>query len=190
MFRENPLIVQGLSVGQRAMYFATMWSYLSGFFSLAYLTMPIAYLFFGLTPVRAYSSDFFWRLVPFLVVNQLLLLVVGWGLATWRGQQYSLALFPLWIQAVTSTIQNVYFRRRLGFVVTPKTRQSGTYLRLVLPQIVVLALLVAGIGFGLLKIALGTADSAFLTMINVFWATYDVVMLSVVVEAATYQPSR
>ncbi|PJI51653.1 cellulose synthase, partial [Methylobacterium radiotolerans] len=28
---DNPLAKRGLSVGQRLMYFATMWSYLSGF---------------------------------------------------------------------------------------------------------------------------------------------------------------
>ena len=31
MLRENPLLQKGLTAGQRLMYFATMWSYLSGF---------------------------------------------------------------------------------------------------------------------------------------------------------------
>jgi cellulose synthase (UDP-forming) len=31
LLRENPLVQRGLSVGQRLMYFAMMWSYLSGF---------------------------------------------------------------------------------------------------------------------------------------------------------------
>ena len=42
------------------------------------------------------------HLVPFLLVNQLLFFVVGYGVKTWRGQQYSLALFPLWIRACTT----------------------------------------------------------------------------------------
>ncbi len=60
--------------------------------------------------------------MPFLIANQLLFLVVGWGVKTWRGQQYSLALFPLWIRACTTAIGNVYFGRSLGFVVTPPDR--------------------------------------------------------------------
>lgn len=42
MLRDNPLFVRGLSFGQKLMYFATMWSYLSGFPSLVYLAGEIA----------------------------------------------------------------------------------------------------------------------------------------------------
>jgi len=134
MLRENPLTLPGLSVVQRLMYFATMWSYLSGFFSLAYLAAPVLYLFFGWQPVAAYSEAFIWHLVPYLVANQLLFQYVGWGVPTWRGQQYSLALFPLWIKAVTSAVASVHFGRKLGFVVTPKERQGGIHLALVRPR--------------------------------------------------------
>ncbi|HEX2552002.1 MAG TPA: glycosyltransferase family 2 protein, partial [Nocardioidaceae bacterium] len=71
MFRENPLVQKGLSVGQRLMYFATMWSYLSGFFAIVYLGAPVAYLVFGLLPVTAFSLEFFEHLIPYLIVNQL-----------------------------------------------------------------------------------------------------------------------
>src|SRR4029450_694555 len=57
--RENPLLVRGLTVGQRLMYLGTMGSYFSGFFSLVFLVAPMLYLFFGLLPVRAFSSEFF-----------------------------------------------------------------------------------------------------------------------------------
>ncbi|MCS6938709.1 MAG: glycosyltransferase, partial [Roseiflexus sp.] len=102
MLRENPLFVPGLRLGQRLMYFATMWSYLSGFFSVIYLSAPILYLIFGMLPVRTQAEEFFWRLVPYLLTNELVFAVAGWKRATWRGRQYSLALFPLWIQAVFS----------------------------------------------------------------------------------------
>ncbi|HZG65923.1 MAG TPA: glycosyltransferase, partial [Herpetosiphonaceae bacterium] len=101
MLRENPLFLRGLSLGQKLMYFATMWGYLSGFAVVIYLAAPVLYLLFGVLPVRSLSVDFFTHLVPYLLVNQLLFVVIGWGLPTWRGQQYSLALFPLWIKAVT-----------------------------------------------------------------------------------------
>ena len=51
MLKENPLVQKGLSVGQRLMYFATMWSYLSGFFALVYIAAPIFFLCFGVRPV-------------------------------------------------------------------------------------------------------------------------------------------
>ncbi|MCC6790828.1 MAG: cellulose synthase, partial [Thermomicrobiales bacterium] len=188
MLRENPLVQRGLSAGQKLMYFATMWSYLSGIFAPIYLAAPLLYLFFGLIPVNAYSWDFFGHLVPFLVVNQLFFLFIGWKRPTWRGQQYSLALFPLWIKAVTTAVGSVYFGKKLGFVVTPKTRQGGVSLRLVREQVILMALLAVAIVVGLAKLALGIASDEVPIIVNIAWATYDLVMLSVVLDAVTYAP--
>jgi cellulose synthase (UDP-forming) len=187
MLRDSPLLMRGLSIGQRLMYFATMWSYLSGFFAVIYLAAPVLYLLFGWLPVRAYSEDFFWHLVPFLMVNQLLFVVVGWRLQTWRGQQYSLALFPLWIKAVIDAVGNVYFGKRLGFVVTPKTRQGNARsLALVRPQLTAMLCLICASLFGLGRLALGLTNDGLPIMVNVFWAVYDLVCLSVVLDAAVY----
>jgi cellulose synthase (UDP-forming) len=192
MLRENPLAVHGLTLGQRLMYFSTMWSYLSGFTVAVYLAAPVLFLFFGWLPIKAYSLDFFARLIPYLVLNQLLFTVVGWGLSTWRGQQYSLALFPLWIKAVITACGNVWFGQPLGFVVTPKTRQAGGALigrlRLVSVQAVALVLLTMAALWGLARLALGVAPDGVAVLVNVAWICYDLVMLSVVLDAVVYEP--
>jgi cellulose synthase (UDP-forming) len=188
LMRENPLVQPGLSWGQRLMYLATMWTYLSGFAAVVYLVAPMLYLLFGVSPVAAYGPDFVWHLVPYLLVNQLLFLVIGYGQRTWRGQQYSLALFPLWIRAVSTAIGNVVFKRSLGFVVTPKTRQEGgPPWRLVRPQLVAMALLVVSAIVGLARLAIGAAPSAAGTFVNVGWVVYDLVVLSVIIDAAMYR---
>jgi cellulose synthase/poly-beta-1,6-N-acetylglucosamine synthase-like glycosyltransferase len=187
MLRENPFVQRGLSIGQRLMYFATMWSYLSGFFALIYIAAPIAYLVFGLLPVTAYSVDFFLHLIPYLLVNQLLFVIVGWGRPTFRGQQYSLALFPLWIRAAWTAAGNVWFGHKLGFVVTPKTRQVGQVdLRLVTWQLVAIGLLVLATVYGVTALALGATRNPIAVLVNTLWVCYDLVMLSVVVPAARY----
>jgi cellulose synthase (UDP-forming) len=188
MLRENPLLMRGLSLGQRLMYFATMWSYLSGFAIAVYLTAPVLYLLFNISPVRAYSAEFFGHLVPYLIANQLLFAAVGWGLPTWRGQQYSVALFPLWIRAVISAVGNVYFGRKLDFAVTPKTRQNGVHLRLVLPQLVAILLLNVAVIWGLLRLALGLTDAGIPILLNVLWVCYDLAALGIVLRAAAYSP--
>ena len=86
MFRENPFMQKGLSLAQRLMYLATMWSYLSGFAAVAYIAAPVIYLTLGILPVQSLSNEFFLRLIPFLVINQILFMVVGRGVKTWRGQ--------------------------------------------------------------------------------------------------------
>jgi len=188
MLRENPFVQRGLSLAQRLMYGATMWSYLSGFAALAYVIAPVLYLFAGVRPVESFGEDFLWHLLPYLLVNQAVFFVVGYGVRTWRGQQYSLALFPLWIKACWTAIGNVWFGKGLGFVVTPKVRQEGAPpWHVVRPQLFTMGLLAAAIVAGLVRLALGVAPSATGTFVNVAWAVYDLVVFSVIIDAALYR---
>jgi cellulose synthase (UDP-forming) len=191
MLRENPLRKRGLSLGQRLMYFATMWSYLSGFAALVFIAAPIFYLVFDVRPVVAYNFDFLVRFVPYVVLNQALFFVVGYGFKTWRGHQYSLALFPLWIRACATAFANVVFGKPLGFVVTPKTRQgsAGFPWRLVAPQLVAVAALVIAVIVGLIRLGLGDTDSVAGTVVNMAWVGYDLLLLSVVFQAAFFKPA-
>jgi cellulose synthase (UDP-forming) len=186
--KENPLLQQGMSVAQRLMYFSTMWSYLSGFAAVVYFAAPIIFLVFGILPVNSLALDFFARFIPFMVINQLLFLVAGRGLPTWRGQQYSLALFPVWISACTTAFANVVLRIPLGFAVTPKTRRLSTERQwsLVRPQLVVMALLVVAIVVGVVNVLVNDAELIG-TAVNLAWAAFDLVILSVIFPAITYK---
>ena len=188
MLRENPLVQRGLSIPQRLMYWATMWSYLSGFAAVVYFAAPVVYLVAGVLPVTGLTAEFFLRLVPFLVVNQLLFWVVGRGRRSWRGQQYSLALFPVWIRAVTSAVGNVVFGRSLAFAVTPKERQAVDRRpwHLVRPQLAVMAVLVVAAVVGTVRMAV--ADASVLgTVTNLVWVAFDLAVLGVVVQAVRYR---
>jgi cellulose synthase (UDP-forming) len=188
LLRENPLVQPGLTVGQKLMYLATMWSYLSGFAAVVYIAAPILYLVFGVRPVTAYGEAFFWHLAPYLLLNQLVFIVVGHGVKTWRGQQYSLALFPVWVRACTTAIGNVVFGRGLGFVVTPKTRAAWRPAwDLIRPQLVAMGLLVVAILAGLVRLAVGAVDSAAGVAVNIVWAVFDLVVLSVIIDAVMYR---
>ena len=192
MLRDNPLVKKGLSAGQRLMYFATMWSYLSGFTAVIYLAAPVIYLVFGVMPVTAWSLDFFARFLPYFIVNQILFLVVARGLKTWRGQQYSLALFPVWIKACTSAFANVVLKRPLAFAVTKKDGrdESGPPWREIWPQLTAIAVLVFALVLGLVHLAIGTADGTG-TLVNTVWVVYDLLVLSVIIQAALYRgPTR
>ncbi|WP_458114485.1 glycosyltransferase [Arthrobacter sp. R1-13] len=185
--RENPLLQKGLSAGQRLMYFSTMWSYLSGFAAVVYIAAPIIFLCFGVLPVDAFSVDFFARLIPFLVVNQILFFVAARGRKTWRGQQYSIALFPIWIKACTTAAANVLFGRDLGFAVTSKTRQdNGPPWSLIRPQLVAITALVVAAIIGLVRMFTGLGAPAG-TLVNIAWVIFDLVLLSVIIRAALYQ---
>lgn len=190
MLRRNPWRVRGLTTGQRLMYSATMWSYLSGFTAVVYLVAPVLFLCFGVMPVTAWSVDFFARFVPFMVASQLLFLVVARGLTTWRGQQYALALFPVWIRAVVTAAANVWWGRPLEFAVTRKDgRSSAVAWRRVLPQLVAMGVLALAVPVGLTRAALGLSAWTG-TVVNVAWVVYDLVVLGVVVQALRYRGYR
>lgn len=187
MLRENPLIQKGLSAAQKILYFATMWSYLSGFAAIVYIVAPVVYLCFGILPVKSISTTYFYHFIPFMIANQLLFLVVSKGISTWRGQQYSLALFPIWLQAVTSAVANVYFDRPLGFVVTPKTRQEGGHQwRLIKYQIITTAILLIAAIIGITRLALGLNEPIG-TAVNVAWVLWDIGLLSILFHAVKYR---
>lgn len=188
MLRENPLVQRRLTWPQRLMYFSTMWSYLSGFAAIVYLAAPIVYLTLGILPVQALSTEFFIRLIPFLVVNQVLFFIVANGRPTWRGQQYSLALFPTWIKSVTSAVGNVVFGRSLDFAVTPKTKQesTGRPWHLVRPQLWALAALVVAAIVGTIRMATGHANAPG-TLFNLVWVAFDLAIFSVIIKAVRYR---
>jgi cellulose synthase (UDP-forming) len=186
LLRENPLVQRGMSVAQRLMYFSTMWSYLSGFAAVVYFAAPIVFLCFGVLPVDSSAEEFFLRFLPFMLVNQVLFLVSSRGVSTWRGQQYSLALFPIWIRAVTSAVANVCFGRPLGFVVTSKTRQEGNQWGLVRVQLVLAGALLLSTVIGATRLVLGVGEPIG-TLVNVAWVVFDLVVLSVLVPAARFQ---
>ncbi|MHA7272929.1 glycosyltransferase [Arthrobacter sp. TMT4-20] len=187
LLRENPLSQKGMKWTQRLMYFATMWSYLSGFAAVVYIAAPIIYLLLGILPVNSLSSEFFIRFIPFMIVNQLLFMVAGRGAKTWRGQQYSLALFPIWIKACTTAARNVWFGRPLDFAVTPKVKQDRSHdWHLIRPQLVAMGLLVAAAVVGLVRLAVGLNEPLG-TAVNVFWVVYDLIVLSVLFKAVRYE---
>ncbi|MDO8645400.1 MAG: glycosyltransferase [Candidatus Planktophila sp.] len=187
--KENPLFQKGMTVPQKLMYFSTMWSYFSGFAALFYFAAPIIFLCFGILPVRTDPVEFFLRFIPFMIANQLIFLFASRGISTWRGQQYSYALFPVWIKATASAIANVYFKRPMTFVVTPKTRnENSPNLRLIYPQLIFIAAFVISLFVGIARYATGLAP-LLATLINMMWVLFDLSLLRVLFPAILYQGS-
>ncbi len=184
LFRDSPLTKKGLKPGQRLMYFATIYSYFSGFANLIFVICPLVFFFLGVSPVRAWSLDFFVRFVPFYVLNRMMFFVAAEGVGVKRGEQYNLALFPLWIKAVLGVV----IGKKISFAVTPKTRQSGNFLPAIKVQLAVIVLTVAGMAFALTSYFLGRRADLAGILVNSFWACYNIAQFLVIVRAAFYAP--
>ena len=119
-----------------------------------------------------------------LFLNRFMFFYVARGLNTRRGEQYNLALFPIWIQAVVT----VFFGAKLSFQVTPKQRQSGNYLKLVWPQLAVVGLTLIGVVYSWVLVAIGTGYALDGVLANTFWGCYNISMLLPIIRAATHVP--
>ncbi|OYD92590.1 cellulose synthase [Nostoc sp. 'Peltigera membranacea cyanobiont' 210A] len=189
LVRENPLTKSGLTFWQRLQYFKTMYSYFSGFATLVFISCPIIYFFTDIVPVKTYGPDFAIHFFPAFIINRLTFLTATWGIPArevWRSEQYAIALFPLLIQAVWSVLTG----QKLNFQVTPKQRQSGIYLRLVWPQLVVFILTILGILWSLYKFAIGHLNNPDVHLLNGAWAIYNLLLLWAIIRASVWQPPK
>lgn len=187
--RENPLTKPGLSLGQRLQYFQTIYSYFSGFFIVIFIACPILFFFTGVIPVNAYGTDFAIHFVPAFVLNRLTMIAAGWGVPMselWRSEQYAIGLFPLYIQAVWSVMTG----RSIKFNVTPKQRQAGRYFSLVIPQLLIVGATGLGIAWCLIQFLTGNLPTPWAYLLNTVWALYNVALLSGIICAAIWQPSK
>lgn len=189
LVQENPWTKPGLSFWQRLQYFQTMYSYFSGFATCVLIACPIVFFFTDIPPVSTYGPDFVIHFAPAFIVNRLTFLAVTWGIPArevWRSEQYAIALFPLFIQSVWS----VFTKSSIKFKVTPKERQSGIYLNLVMPQLIVFGLTLLGIVWCLIRFAMGTLTDTWIYTINGAWAIYNLSLLWAVIYAAIWQPPK
>ncbi len=189
LVRENPLTKPGLSFWQRLHYFKTMYSYFSGFSTFVFICCPIIYFFTEIVPVKSYGPDFAIHFFPAFLVNRLTFLAATWGISAsevWRSEQYAIALFPLLIQAVWS----VFSGQPLKFQVTPKQRQSGIYLRLILPQLIIFTLTILGILWTIIRFATGHLNNPWVHLLNSAWAVYNLCLLWAIIRAAVWQPPK
>ena len=187
LLRDNPLFKPGLNLWQRLQYFQTMYSYFAGFFVIVFLVCPIISLFTGLIPVSGFSSEFAIHFIPAYVFNRLTLMAAGWGISAkelWRNEQYTIALFPLQIQAVSS----VLIGKKVKFQVTPKQRQSGVYFGLIRVQLIVFALTIIGMLWGLIQLLIGNWSDPWSYIVNIGWSFYHMALLWVIIRAAYWQP--
>lgn len=183
---DSPLTRDGLSVSQRLMYAATIWSYLGGIWNAVFLIAPLVYLFSGIAPVSAYTGDFFVHILPFLIFMELAFMVGTWGIAGYRSKANYLSFFPVNLRAIWTVLKG----ETIKFPVTPKDRQEGNFFHLVLPQFSIIVLTILGVLYALFQYCLMDNTDYALggILVNIFWGLNNIFALSGIVIAAFWQP--
>jgi cellulose synthase (UDP-forming) len=187
LYNDCPLFCGGMTFRQRLMYAATFWSYLAPLWNVIFIAAPIIALFTGLSPVNAYSIEFFAHLLPFLIAHELASVFGTWGLDNRQGKMLNIAFFSFNLAAMWTVLRG----QEIKFHVTPKERNNQRHLRLVVPQICVVLITFVAILFALALawVSPSNADIGLLA-VNIFWAGFNAYSMTVLINAALWTPDQ
>ena len=116
---ENPLLVSGLTLGQRLSYAATLLGWFDAWRSLAYLVAPLAVVLTGAVPIQAEPVTFFAAFISTFVLQQTAMRVLS------RGCHRPVLSIMFELVRMTPNILatlTLLTHRRPRFMVTPKGR--------------------------------------------------------------------
>lgn len=183
-FKDNPIFIKGLSLGQKICYFNTIWSYFAPLWILVFLLSPIVFFFTLSLPVKTYSFDFLKYFLPFQLMNTVTLTLGAWGISTKRGDQYYISGFWYMLMALFSVLKG----KEVKFNVTPKGKHFAKNTQHILPHIIIISLTVFGIIYNSVLVLKGfhPCVSGFFT--NFFWCIFNIISLSIMIRAAQWKP--
>jgi len=182
--KKNPLLLN-LSWRQKIAYLETMWSYLSPLWLLIFVLYPIIFFFIFfftlIPPLKAFSFDFFIRIVPFLMLNVIVTSIGNWGKSTKRPEQFYQAGFWYKLQA----LYKVLWKGNVKFNVTNKNvKYSQSNLKHVWPHLLIFIMTFLGILYNLFLVINHRHPSYSAFFANIFWSVFTFYLISPYVRAA------
>ncbi|ACJ28917.1 Glycosyltransferase, probably involved in cell wall biogenesis [Shewanella piezotolerans WP3] len=183
---DNPLFKKGMSLKQKLMYGASFWSNLSAIWNIIFLACPIVYFLTSIAPVSAYDTTFYMHFLPFVITAELAMMVGTWGVAGYQGKTNFLSFFPVNLRALWTVLRG----KKISFPTTPKSRQQGLFLHLVIPQIAVFALSLGSMAFAWYAYSSGSFGSYSLggLILNSFWTINNMMAMWGMIAAACWSP--
>jgi cellulose synthase (UDP-forming) len=169
----------GLTLDQRLQYLFTGLHYTLSISMLIFMSLPAAYLLFGLSPINVDGWTWATHYVPYLVMTFLVAWLQAGGI---RGSAIITSIAASWVHA--QALVGVLLRRRIGWSATNRVGRSTGNLWSVLPHAVLLVLNLAGIAVGLSVLA----DPA-TTYLSCFWAALNVALLGRIVREGLRRPA-
>jgi len=182
---DNPMLGKGLSLFQRLCYTNAMMHFFYGIPRLIFLTMPIAYLYFGLHVIYTSAPLVMAYVLPYLVIASLTnSRLQGRYRHSFWAEVYESVL--AWYIVLPTTMALI--NPRLGkFNVTAKGgRITHDYLDWTIskPYLVLLALNVVGLVIGVGRLLFFPSDEFSAVIMNMCWALFNMIMLGAAIGVA------
>lgn len=108
------------------------------------------------------------------------------GVAGYKGKTNFLSFFPVNFRALWTVLRG----RKISFPTTPKERQSGTFFKLVIPQITVFALSLFSMCFAWFSYSTGVFGTYSFggLVLNSFWIINNMMAMWGMIAAAFWTP--
>ena len=174
-FVKNP---RALRLGQWWEYFLSATYYWIGWVNFIFMLLPIAYIFFGVRPLRQDTFTYLAVFVPYFLfsLNMFYAGMEARGFSLGQmvlGQQIGFISFPVHMSSAVSGLLG----RKRPFGVTPKGVGGRLPWRSLWFQIGMLVLSGAAFAWGIYRYAAGYERDTTAILVNSFWALYHVWML-------------
>ncbi|MBI3565741.1 MAG: glycosyltransferase [Elusimicrobia bacterium] len=191
-FLDNPLVKRGLGLRQRLSYFGSLLYFFHAWARLVYLLAPLSFLLLRCDPIVAGT----WTLVGYFLPHYLFSHLAFDSLSReYRSPFWSDVYEAASCFALAWTALVALFRPdALVFDVTPKglkgLLQEQFHWRIVLPHVILMGLLVAGIvhaTFHFMSTRSTTLDSYLLSCI---WAVFNFILMACSIEVAREHPHK
>ncbi|MGF0241694.1 UDP-forming cellulose synthase catalytic subunit [Rhodococcus sp. IEGM1300] len=183
---DNPLLGKGLNLGQRLCYVNAMLHFFYGLPRLAFLTAPLAFLFFDAQIFHASALMITAYVLPHILHASLTNSTIqGRFRHSFWNEVYETVLAWYIMGPVLMALVNPKFG---GFNVTDKggiIDKKFFEWKLARPYIVLLTLNVAGLIFGVVKLIHGEDGATTTILINLAWTVYNIIITSASVAVAS-----
>lgn len=185
---DNPLFVPGLRLSQRLCYFSGIYYFFHGLPRIIFLMAPLCFLAGGLKPIDAGIIEMVIYYAPSFMISLLTFSVITKGIRqTFWSEVYetATALFLFF----TTTLA-IISPKRARFKVTPKgtiSSESKFDWFTVVPQLILASLTLAGWVLGIVRMII-TPDYIGGILPNIFWASYNLVLLIGAIIVAANRP--
>lgn len=188
---DNPLTIPGLRLAQRICYFASSFFFFYGFPRILFALAPALYALLGVRSIDASILPVAAVLLPHILCGWLVSSAVSRNQRhTWWSEVYESSMS---VHMAAATLWALVSRKRLPFQVTPKEsmrERPRLSLRAAVPQIVLLAVSVAGWLVAAARLPGASYEETGVLTMNLVWLSYNVLLLSASVLAAVDRPQK
>ncbi len=175
IFKFNIFFKRGLSFAQRVEYLGSASYFVSGIFVAIDALIPVVFLFTGRVPFVISTMLLATLFLPYIFLTLFVLRRSSNFAVTFQSIAFSMAAFTIHIRALLAALTG----QKNSFSVTSKQQIQGNFISMVIPHLVYIGLVAAGLGFALFREGFSPS-----VLSNIAWALLNVTIFSQFIVAS------